>query len=54
MGLRERKRGREIRWVWTAMGDGEENFAEKWVSSCVVEFLVLFVNTYVALQDWRV
>ena len=29
VGLRERKRGREIRWVWTAMGDGEENFAEK-------------------------
>ncbi len=29
VGLRERKRGREIRWVWAAMGDGEENFAEK-------------------------
>ena len=27
--VRERKRGREIRWVWAAIGDGEENFAEK-------------------------
>ena len=29
VGLRERKRGRKIRWVWAAMGDSEENFAEK-------------------------
>ena len=29
VGLRERKMGREIRWVWAAMGDGEENFAGK-------------------------
>jgi hypothetical protein len=29
VGLRERKRGREIRWVWAAMGVGEENFAKK-------------------------
>ena len=29
VGLRERKRGREIRWVWAAMRDTEKNFAEK-------------------------
>ena len=29
VGLRERKRGREIRGVWAAMGDGEEIFTEK-------------------------
>ena len=46
VGLRERKRGREIRWVWAAMGEGEENFAEKlglivcgWVFSFICKIL---------------